>query len=212
MGLINNFGLIQFAGVLATIGLFESYSYIFPFIADLEGREMIYYELGFPIPSLCLFLSKVISHAISFIILTICIIPISKFLLWDIVFLADFNWLYLIVILLLANIFFATMILVVTSFVKNMSKIGNVWARFIFPIWFMGGFQFSWSHLYQTNKFIAYIDLLNPIIYINEAFKIAILRQEGICSFWLCILIVFLFSVACFYIGYTRLKKRLDFI
>lgn len=212
MGLVNNFGLLQFAGVLATVGLFEAYSYIFPFVSDLEGREIIYYELGFPIPSFCLFISKIIANAFSFIILAVCIIPISKLLLWNIIFLQDFNWFYLIVILLFANIFFATMILFVVSFVKDMSKIGNVWARFIFPFWFMGGFQFSWSHLYSVNKTIAYLNLCNPIIYINEAFKIAILQKEGICSFWLCILIIFIFSVSCFYIGYIRLKKRLDFI
>jgi ABC-type multidrug transport system permease subunit len=212
MGLVSNYGLIQFAGVLATIGLFESYSYIFPFLADLEGREIIYYELGFPIPPLCLFLSKVISNAIAFILLAFCMIPISKCLLWDIIFLQNFNWFYLIIMLVSSNIFFATMILVIISFVKNMSKIGNVWSRFIFPIWFLGGFQFSWKYLYETNKILAYIDLCNPIIYINEGFKIAILQQEGLCSFWVCIFIICLFSLSCFYIGYRRLKKRLDFI
>lgn len=212
MGLIDNYGLVQFAGILATVGMFEAYSAVYPFIADLDGKQMIYHELGFPIPSICLFVSKLIAKAISFILLTLCMIPISKCLLWNIIFLENFNWFYLTVIIVSANIFFASMSFIIIGFIKNMTKMDHVWYRFIFPIWFMGGFQFSWKYLYQTNQFIAYLDLFNPIIYINEAFKIAILKEPGLCSFWLCILIIFLFSLFCFYLGYIRLKKRLDFI
>ena len=212
MGLTTNYGLIQFAGVLTTVGMFEAYSCIFPFIADLEGSQMIYHELGFPMPSLYLFLSKIIAYAIIFISLTLCMIPIAKCLLYDIIFLTHFNWVYLLVAIFFGNLFFASIVFFIASFIKNMSQMGNVWSRCIFPIWFMGGFQFSWRYLYETNKIIAYLDLCNPIIYINEAFKIAILKEQGIGSFWVCIIIIFLFSVFCFYVGYKRLQKKLDFI
>lgn len=212
MGLVENFGLIQFSGVLATVGLFEAYYSIFPFMVDIEGSEIIYHELSTPINSIFIFLSRCISNGIFFIILTLFMIPIGKLLLWNIIFLKNFNWGYLITIIIVANIFYSSFVLLIVSLVKNMHVVSNVWSRCIFPLWFLGGFQFSWEYLYETNKFLAYIDLLNPIIYINEGFKIAILNKNGLCLFSNCIIIILLFSFFSFFIGYYKIRKKLDFI
>ncbi len=102
--------------------------------------------------------------------------------------------------------------LMVGSFVKNMSTIGSVWMRFIYPIWFLGGFQFSWTVLFKTSPKLAYLNLINPMTYIMEAIRGAILGQEGYLPFWPCTSMVILFAFACAWYGIVRLKKRLDFV
>jgi ABC-type polysaccharide/polyol phosphate export permease len=79
-------------------------------------------------------------------------------------------------------------------------------------MWFMGGFQFSWMSLYSAIPVVAYIDLINPVIYVTEATRVALLGQEGYLSFWLCCGTLLLFSVGCAWYALKRMKKRLDFV
>ena len=93
-----------------------------------------------------------------------------------------------------------------------MSKLGSVWARYIFPMWFMGGFQFSWTALHHVLPIVAYINLLNPMIYITEAMRVALLGQADYINFWLCLVAMVIFSCVCFAAGMRNLKQRLDFV
>jgi ABC-type polysaccharide/polyol phosphate export permease len=55
-------------------------------------------------------------------------------------------------------------------------------------------------------------NLINPMIYITEAVRCALLGQEGYLNFWLCILVILLFAALSFYFGIKSLRKKLDFI
>lgn len=110
------------------------------------------------------------------------------------------------------NIFYACFVLWSASIIANMSKFGSIWARYIFPMWFMGGFQFSWISLHKVAPIISYINLLNPMIYITEMVRISILGQEGYINFWFCLIAITFFSVLCLAISIRNLKQRLDFV
>jgi ABC-type polysaccharide/polyol phosphate export permease len=79
-------------------------------------------------------------------------------------------------------------------------------------MWFMGGFAFSWQALYNVWPALAWVDLANPMIYVTESTRVAILGQENFLNFWLCLVAITFFSVLCFVVGMSKIKKRLDYV
>ena len=211
-GLSANFGSFQFGGVIAAVGLFELYSSVVDFVSDLHGDRVIDYNLTLPIPSWLAILSKGIYYFIIYFILSIAVLPVGKIMLWNQFDLSLVHYFKLLLAVVFQNIFYASFTIWAGSIIEDMSKLGTIWSRFIFPMWFMGGFQFSWIALYSVTPKIAIINLLNPMIYVTESTRVALLGQTDYLNFWICLLMIMFFSVICFLAGLKNLKKRLDFI
>lgn len=211
-GLKADFGPFQFGGVIAATGLFVLYGNIITFLQDLEGENVINYYLTLPIPSYLALVSKALYYFITYLILSLCMLPIGKMTLWNQLDIYHIAYFKLMLALIFQSIFYACFVIWTTSIVKNMANIGSVWARFIFPMWFLGGFQFSWVALYKATPLIAYINLLNPMIYITEATRTALLGQSDYINFWICLCAIVLFSALALFFGIRNFKKRLDFV
>jgi len=211
-GLVNNFGLFQFGGIITTVGLFELYASVVELVADFEGDRIIDYTLTLPIPSWLAIISKSIYYFILYFALTVSVLPLGKLLLWNQLDLTQINYLKLLLAIFFQSMFYACFVILVSSVINSMSKLGIVWSRFISPMWFLGGFQFSWIALYNGFPIFAWISLLNPMIYITESTRVALIGQADYLNFWLCLVVIFSLSVVCLAIGLNNLKKRLDFI
>ncbi len=211
-GLSVDFGVFQLAGVIAAAGLFELYANVVDLVSDFEGDRVISYTLTLPIPSWLAIASKAVYYFIIYCILAILMLPIGKLCLWNQLNLYEISYFKFIVAVIFQSAFYACFVLLVASIVANMQKLGMVWARFIFPMWFLGGFQFSWLSFYKALPWFAILNLINPMIYITEAVRVSILGQASYINFWLCLLAITAFSVICMYFGISKLKKRLDFV
>lgn len=211
-GLTADFGVFQLGGLIAAAGLFELYGNTVDLVSDFEGDRVISFNLTLPIPSWLAILSKAAYYFIIYTILALLMIPIGKLCLWNQFDLTTVNYPQLFLAILVLSLFYACFVLWVSSMITNMTKMGQVWARFIFPLWFLGGFQFSWMALYTTLPWLGIVTLGNPMIYITEAVRVALLGQNGFLNFWLCLLAILAFSLVCMYLGITSLKKRLDFV
>lgn len=211
-GLSATFGVFQLGGVLAAVGLFELYGSVVEFVSDLQGERVIDYNLTLPIPSWLAIVSKAGYYFIIYFFLSVAILPIGKLTLWNQLDLAQINYFKLFLALIFQNVFFACFTLWASSMIDNMSQMGNVWMRFIFPMWFMGGFQFSWKSVYHVLPVVAWINLLNPMIYITESVRVALLGQADYLNFWLCLMAIFLFSAIFLVMGMSRLKRKLDYV
>lgn len=211
-GLAADFGVFQLGGVLAATGLFELYGNVVELVSDFEGDRVIDYNVTLPIPSWLALLSKSAYYFVIYVTLALVMFPVGKLCLWQQLDLTQICYPKLVVALLFQSMFYACFVLGVASITANMTKLGTVWSRFIFPLWFMGGFQFSWMALHQVMPVVAYVNLLNPIIYITEAVRVALLGQSGFINFWLCLLAITLFSAISLYSGMHVVKKRLDFV
>lgn len=211
-GLSHDFGPFQLGGVIAAVGLFELYGNAVEFVSDLEGDRAINYNLTLPIPSWLAIISKASYYAITYLILTLTMLPIGKLSLWNQLDLTIVNYPKLGLILIAQSVFYACFLMWASSMIANMSKLGTVWSRFIFPMWFMGGFQFSWTALYDAIPALAIINLINPMIYVTEGTRAAMLGQTGYINFWLCILAIIAFSAFYLALGMRNLKRRLDFV
>lgn len=211
-GLSGNFGPFQLGGVIAAVGCFELYGQVVELLTDFNGDRIISYYLTLPIPAWMVLMSKALYFACTNFILSLAMFPLGKICLWNRLDLINVSYVKLVAILFVQSFFYSFCSFWCTSVIADISKIGSVWSRFIFPLWFMGGFQFSWYALHSFVPLIAYVDLINPMIYITEGTRAALLGQEEYLSYGLCFLMIILFSVLFMVIALGKLKKRLDFI
>lgn len=211
-GMSNNYGAFLLVGLCASAGLFEVFPSVAKLVDDIKGDQIILYQTTLPLPSSLVILRLMIYNAFSAWVLGLCVLPLGKLLLWnnfDLTQLSPFKFLLM---FSLASAFYGSYTICIATRVADMTKIGNVWMRFVYPFWFLGGYQFSWQSLYGVAPVLAYINLANPILYIMEGIRGAVLGQAGYLPFWLCVGMVFLFCILSSVTGIILLKKRLDIL
>ncbi len=211
-GMKADFGPFQLGGAVATAGLFEIFGNTANMIMDIEGDRNILYYLTLPTSAATILLSMVCSFAIMGTLLSLVMVPLGKLLFWNSMDLTLISPLKLVIILALSNLFFAILSLAVTAYTKQMARIGSVWSRFLFPLWFLGGFQYSWFILHKTIPTLAYISLFNPVTYVMEGTRAAMLGQAGYLSWWGCCAALCAFIVLIWTYAYVAMKKHLDFV
>lgn len=211
-GLADNFGPFQLGGTIAAAGLFELYSSVIDLVSDFEGDRVINYHFTLPMPSWLALISKAIYYAIIYFIIAVCVLPVGKIVLWNQLDLSIISYGKLFLALIFQSIFYAAFCLWAASSIVNMTEFGTVWSRYIFPMWFLGGFQFSWVSLYQVVPALALINLFNPMTYITESTRSALLGAADYINFWACLSAIAIFSALFLAWALRNLKKRLDFV
>ena len=210
-GLANTFGVFQLGSVIAATGLFELYTSAIDLVSDFEGDRIINYNLTLPIPSWLAIISKTMYYTIVYCILAIAIFPIGKLCLWNQLDLMNVQYPRFLLVVLFQSTFYACFLLWAASITANISKLGTIWARFIFPMWFMGGFQFSWTALHKALPLVSYINLANPMMYITEAIRSTIFEQMDYINYWLCLGMIAFFSLLFLTHGLTKEKYVIIF-
>lgn len=211
-GLAKSYGLFDFAGLIAVIGMWEIYPDVAQLLMDIEGNNHTSYQLTLPLPAWLLWLKTACAISIKGLLITIFMLPLGKIILWNRFNLATVNPLKLCIIIIMASLFYGIITLWALSSIKHMSLLGKLWNRYLFPMWMLGCFQFSWQVVHKLFPTMSYLVLINPISFITEATRAAIIGQSNFISFWTCI------GVLCGWIfmlwGYTfkQLRKRLDFV
>jgi hypothetical protein len=211
LGVPADYGVLTLSGLLASAGLMEVYPNAMSLAADLTGQKIISYELTLPVPSWLVVVKKIIYFALTAASVSMVVLPIGKIMLFEQLDFSQVSWAKLVLIFVLTNAFNGAFALFIGTTVKNIAT-DHTWMRFVFPIWFLGGFQFSWRLLYQVSPLCAYIDLLNPYIHITEGTRAALLGQPGYLSYWFCITGIVFFTLLFTIWGIYRMKKKLDFV
>lgn len=210
-------GMPSMGGVVAVGGLavwnfFSILHNITMFIADLEGERSISYYLTLPIKQEFVLLRIAVSVALQGMLLSSSFLAFFKVLLGKGLDLSHISYAKFLLIYCSYNFFYGALTLFFASFVKQLYTVLTVWQRYMWPLWYFGCAQFSWATLYKANYIAAYGDLLNPLTYIMEGTRAAVLGQEGNLNFWWCFLMIWMFTLVVLSVGIRRLKRRLDCI
>lgn len=211
-GLAGNYGAFQFGGILAAVGLFELYGNAIAVVVDLKNDRTITYYLTLPASACTILLGYVCYYAIIGTLMSFMLIPMAKVMLWNQFSLTAVSWPKLIFFIVLINGLYATATLLLASAVPAIDKLGDLWSRFIFPCWMLGGFQFSWASTYAVVPLVAYVLLLNPVIYVTEGVRAALLGQQGNILWSLCCAILLCIWGIVAVLAFKALKKQLDFV
>jgi|SRR5579872_2950448 len=211
-GLATDYGCFQLATMIGTVGLFKIYSNSFKTIVDIENERYIGYCLTLPTSPSVVLWSMITSYTLMGIIFSLLVLPFGKLLLFNSFSFATVSWIKFLTIITVANIFYGVFTLAVTAHVGAMSKMENVWCRFIFPMWFMGGFQFSWASIYKLSVPLAYVLLCNPILFIMEGTRAALLGQQDCLPWGICCIVICLFTIVMWLYAKYKMRRLLDFV
>ncbi len=204
--------LISFSGTLASAISFRTFPAIYNLVGDIHGDRQISQKLILPVHPAAIFGAMALASCLSSLWVSLWAIPAAILIIQHAMPGLMVNPLYFSVVWIISAAFFSVFSIWVASFVKGPQQMGKVFIRFMFPLWFFGGFQFTWEKLYSQAPILAYIDLLNPYIYAMEAMRTAVLGSESNLNFGLCILALIIMGVLAFTHAFRRFKKQLDFV
>ncbi len=209
-GITSKYGEFMVAGTFASIGLFEVFPSAVNLVSDIQHDKIISYHLTLPLPSNLVFFRLMTYYFFNIITMQILTLPFALALVYNRMSLAHINIPQVITMVLISNFFYAGVSLYISSKIDIMEKIGDVWMRFIYPLWYFGGYHFSWKALYSFSPWLAYFNLLNPMTWLMEGLRGAFLNSFEFLPFWQCALIVLVMGFAISWRGIYRLKKQLD--
>lgn len=210
-GLKNSYGTFILVGAIASFGLFETIWRATCLAQDITDMKITNY-LILPIKSHFVFISIALSWAFSTAILTICLFPLGKLILWNKFDLSQMSLYKFCLIFIVGNLFYGFFALWIASLVSHLRNTSWLWARIINPLYMFCGFFYTWKSAYDLAHWIGFFHLLNPLLYVLEGTKASVLGQKGFLPFGICV------AVICFYIfilafdAIRRFKKRIDYI
>ena len=207
---LKNFGLFQAATIFVGVVGFEIYNQLFLLVMNIEHRKHLFYLFTLPVPVWVVFFQKVLFYTINGLILSLLMIPLSKLILWNQMDLTTIAWGYLFLTLVVTCFFFSCFLLLLLSYAQKAEQVEHLFMRLMFPLWFLGGFQFAWKTVYDMNHYAGYIGLISPHTYAHEAARVAVLGQNDFIPFWICITVLLVGSVVFGLIGYRGVKRKLD--
>lgn len=211
-GLKSDYGPFVLIGVIAGFGFFEVIGKVAVMIADMEGDKTILYTLTLPIPSWLVFVYIALSWSLISSIISLLLFPLGKLVLLSQFDLSKISLWRFPLIFVLSNLFFGFFALWISSVTKKMSNISHLFVRVINPMYMFGGYLYSWTAIYSISHAAAYAHLINPLLYIMEGMRAAILGQEGYLPFWFSFIVLAAFTLVVGWDAIRRLQKRLDCI
>lgn len=210
-GMAQDFGPFQFAAAVGTLGLFEYWVWIFDLLGDIENDNVIGYQLTLPCSAHIVFAAHVGYYALSALMQSLAALPIGFILFWRQLPIMSVSWGWFALILLASSIFYGVFALWVATVIGSSEKIHNLWGRVLFPLWFLGGYQFSFAAAQAAMPWLAFLMLFNPMTYIMEGFRGAIIGGDTI-PVWVCVLVLSGLCVPLFFDAVRRFRKQLDFV
>jgi ABC-2 type transport system permease protein len=209
---LQNFGPFILIATAASNGFFTATNQISGFVTEVLGETSnLQYELTLPIPQWLVFAKYALEYTYEGFISTILVAPVGMILLGNKFEFHHFYFVKFHAMLLLICFFSGFFALWMSSITKDIFHgLENLWLRIIFPLWFLGGFQFSWKGLYSVSPALAYINLLNPLTYAMEGSRAAALDPALSLPYWNCVLALMGFTVVFGCWGIYNLKRRMD--
>ena len=209
-GLREDYGSFLLVGVIAGFGFFEVIGKVSMMIADLEGDQTILYTLSLPIPAWLVFSYFAVSWAILSSTMSLLTFPLGKLVLWNQLSFGNLNIIQLACIFIMSNLFFGFFALWLVAILKKMSNLAHLFIRVINPMYSFGGWWYSWIAVYGISPILGYLHLINPLLYVMEGMRAAVLGQEGYLPFWASFFALSGFTLFLAWDAIRRLKKRLD--
>ncbi len=211
-GLSVQYSTFIMAGMCASGGLFQIFPTVVSMVSDFNNDRVVLWYLLTPVPSYLLFIRWALFCGFSAFIMGISVLPLGKLLLWDLFDLSKIQMMQFFLVFMCINIFFGCFALWLVSFLKTTERVGTIWMRMMYPLWSFGCYNFSWKLLYASFPLVAYINLLNPLTYVMEGGRAALLGSpEYISSYWSALALTF-YSLTLGWWAFCRIRSRLDFI
>ena len=203
-------GTLLFSGNIILPMMILTYKITFDLLFDLEQNRFIDYQIILLPPRLLLF-ERIIFATLSSFILTLPFFPISKLLLGSHLDLSNISWPALAGMLLIGSFCFASYQLLAACILKP-DQISTFWARVNGLFITFGGFWIPLKIMTQYSWLLGICVQFNPVLYVTEGVRQAILRNSLFFSIPYCITILLTLSILFIILTWYFFKQRVDHI
>jgi ABC-2 type transport system permease protein len=209
-GVPSSYGVSSAIGVFVSTGIFEGHGRVAELITEMSDDRPILYYITLPLPASWIVVRIMLSNAIRSAALSLLLFPLIKVLLGGALVLSAMHIGAFLGMVIAANLFYGACTVYLATKLYSVADIGNVWNRIVFPLWFFGGFQFTQQALLSAFPRAGYLNFINPIMYITEGMRGAVLGSSEFIDVRVCMAMLVLFIGIVGYAGIVQFKKRLD--
>jgi len=203
-------GTLLFSGNIILPMMVLTYKITFDLLFDLEKNRFTDYQIIL-LPPRLLLLERIVFATLSSFILTLPFFPISKLLLGSHLDLSNISWPALASILLTGSLCFASYQLLAACILKS-SQTSTFWARINGLFITFGGFWIPLNTMVQYSLLLGICARFNPVVYVTEGVRQAILKNSLFFSIPHCIAILLTMSILSIIFSWYVFKKRVDHI
>lgn len=178
---------------------------------DLENTRYIDYQITLLSPRLVIVQRILFTSLFTFIIL-LPFFPIAKLILGSWFVSTNTSWPALVLIMYLSALCCSAYTQWYACIIPSSRNLRSYWMRInTFLIAFAGMF-FPWHVMKQFSSLLGYILLLNPLLYITEGLRQAILGSSQYMPLWICCSMLILWTGILTILSWYFFKKRVDHV
>lgn len=199
-----------YIGTITQITFASAFTIAFRLASDLKNSRYIEYELTLPLPASWVVAKIIFSFMIQLALVGCPLIFLGALFLGNIFSLQKAHIFFAIIMYSLTLLFYALLFVYLAIHHSYTWFCDNTWVRRLTPLFLLGCSYFTWYKLYAFNPFLARFLLLNPLTYIHEGLRTALLGPEEFLAIEICIPMLIIFCVGLFFLLAKAVKKRLD--
>ena len=204
-------GTMLLSGNIVLVIMFFSYKLNIELLFDFENNRMIDYQIMVLDPRLVI-VQRVLFNSLLTWAMTLPFFPVAKLILGHQFDTSATNWLMLAIILLLGSIYGSIHHLLAACVLQKTTQISSLWARVNHIMITFGGFWIPHHVIYQYSPLLGAIMYFNPILYLSEGIRRAILNQDIFFLWHRSCLALVLINILGLIMVFYAFKKRTDHV
>ncbi len=210
LGRDTKFGPFILVGAVVTTSIFAIFRQANTVLEDIQYSGVIYYQVNLSVSSLLLFLEKILVFLIRAFTINILVYIVGTALI-----ISEFKGIpisiFKALFILFAINFICGSVSLMASSLKNVRNVYHTnFSPALFTLWDFGCYIYSWETVLGTVPILAYMMVFNPIVYMMEGFRAAVLGQAGFINYWICLLLLLGCGFLIMYIATKKMRARLD--
>ncbi|MEX0671961.1 MAG: ABC transporter permease [Candidatus Babeliales bacterium] len=188
-----------------------AWSFAVELMYDFEHNKFVNYLNTILNPNLVV-LEKILFYSAIGFINILPFFPVCMLILGSYFDTTNLDWIKLLCILYAGSLFCAAYNVFFVCYVGGFQQVSNFWMRLNYPMINLGGTFLSWKLMASYSPLLGYALLANPLIYISEGIRNALLGPDNHFHFGLCILALIGFSLVLTLCAMHYYRKKLDTI
>lgn len=202
-------GTILFAGNILVALMVITYKQTISLLFDLENDRFIDYQITILPPRLVI-ACRIFSTSLLAFVLALPFFPVAKLLVYSQLYTQNTVWWQLVVILYLASLCCSAYHQCATLILPSTRQITSLWSRVNHILINFGGFWIPLQTLYAFSPIVGTLAQANPLIYISEGLRQALIGGDQFLSFTICSIMLLAFTLFFTIIAWYQFQRRTD--
>jgi ABC-2 type transport system permease protein len=204
-------GTSIFAGEMLFVIFPLTYQLMISLLYDLESERYIDYQMTF-LSAPFILAQRILFSSLFTFIMTIPFYPFAKLLLGHNIATEHTQWMALFGFLYICSLTMSAYHMLAACALKDSQQTRTLWARINLPLIFLGGLSVPLYIMRNYSPLLGTISYLNPVIYMSEGLRQAILGGEQYLPLWICSGALLGYTIIFTVLSWYIFKKRVDHI